>query len=209
MALLQVESVSVVFGGLAALTDVSMTLDAGMVRSVIGPNGAGKTTLFNAITGYEQPRDGVVRLDGQSINHLPAYQRARIGLRRTFQNGGMFGDMTVLENVMVGADRSGKSSIVASCSACRVTGRSERRRVAAAREMLARVGLDRLEQTRVRDLSFGQQRMVEITRALISNLASVVGRTRSGIVAGGARDAGGRRCANSQARGWRCCWSSM
>ena len=168
MALLEVETVSVVFGGLAALTDVSLAVEAGTVHAVIGPNGAGKTTLFNAISGYEQPRSGSVRFDGDLITGLPAHRISRLGLRRTFQNGGMFAEMTVLENVMVGADRSTRSTIPGVLFWLPSDRAAERRAVAASRDMLARVGIERIEQTRVRDLSFGQQRMVEITRALIS-----------------------------------------
>jgi branched-chain amino acid transport system ATP-binding protein len=168
MALLQVESVGVVFGGLAALTDVSLAVEAGTVCAVIGPNGAGKTTLFNAISGYERPQTGEVRLDGRAVTGLPPHAISRLGLRRTFQNGGLFGDMTVLENVMVGADRATRSSIPGVLLALARDRRAERGAVAASRAMLARVGIDRLEQARVRDLSFGQQRLVEITRALIS-----------------------------------------
>lgn len=168
MALLDVQAISVVFGGLAALTDVSLSVQAGTVHAVIGPNGAGKTTLFNAISGYERPRSGTVHFDGQPITGLPAHRISRLGLRRSFQNGGMFAEMTVLENVMVGADRTTRSSIPGVLLRLPGDRAAERQAVAASREMLARVGIDRIEQTRVRDLSFGQQRMVEITRALIS-----------------------------------------
>ena len=168
MARLEVEAVSVVFGGLAALTDVSLAVEAGTICAVIGPNGAGKTTLFNAISGYERPRTGAVRLDGRLLTGLPPHAISRLGLRRTFQNGGMFGEMTVLENVMVGADRATRSSIPGMIFGLRRDRRAERNAVAESRAMLARTGIDRLEQTRVRDLSFGQQRLVEITRALIS-----------------------------------------
>jgi branched-chain amino acid transport system ATP-binding protein len=168
VALLEVETVSVVFGGLAALTEVSLALEAGTICAVIGPNGAGKTTLFNAISGYERPRAGTVRLDGRVLSGLPPHAISRLGLRRTFQNGGVFGEMTVLENVMVGADRATRSSIPGVLFAFRHDRREERRAIAESRAMLARAGIDRLEQTRMRDLSFGQQRLVEITRALIS-----------------------------------------
>jgi branched-chain amino acid transport system ATP-binding protein len=168
MALLEVEAISVVFGGLAALTDVSLRVEAGTVCAVIGPNGAGKTTLFNAISGYERPRDGVVRLDGRAITGLPSHAISHLGLRRTFQNGGVFGEMTVLENVMVGADRTTRSTVPGVLFGLPGARREERRAVTQSRAMLARVGIDRLAQARLRDLSFGQQRLVEITRALIS-----------------------------------------
>ncbi len=168
MARLEVESVSVVFGGLAALTDVSLAVEEGTICAVIGPNGAGKTTLFNAISGYDRPRTGAERPDGRRRTGLPPPAISRLGLRRTFQNGGMFGEMTVLENVMVGADRATRSSIPGMLFGLRRDRRAERGAVAESRAMLARAGIGRLEQTRVRDLSFGQQRLMEITRALIS-----------------------------------------
>jgi branched-chain amino acid transport system ATP-binding protein len=168
MTLLAVESVSVVFGGLTALREVSLNVEAGTVCAVIGPNGAGKTTLFNAISGYEQPRAGMVRLADQPITGLPPHAISRLGLRRTFQNGGVFGEMTVLENVMVGADRGTHSSVPGVLFGLSWHRREERRTVADSHAMLARVGIDRLAQARMRDLSFGQQRLVEITRALIS-----------------------------------------
>jgi branched-chain amino acid transport system ATP-binding protein len=168
MTLLRVEDIGVVFGGLAALTDVSLSVEAGTVHAIIGPNGAGKTTLFNAISGYETPHKGSVALDGQPIAGLPAHAIARLGLRRTFQNGGLFGEMTVLENVMVGADRRTESRVWGILAALRSDRAAERRAAAEARAMLDRAGIRRLEDTRLRDLSFGQQRVVEIARALIS-----------------------------------------
>lgn len=168
MALLEVETVSVVFGGLAALTDVSLQVAGGTVCAVIGPNGAGKTTLFNAITGYEQPRSGAVRLDGQELTGLKPHAIARLGLRRTFQNGGVFDEMTVLENVLVGADRATRSSSPGVVFGLWRDRGEERRAVVAARAMLEQTGIARLEGARLRELSFGQQRLVEITRALIA-----------------------------------------
>lgn len=168
MPLLEVESVSLMFGGLAALSDVSLTAEPGTVRAVIGPNGAGKTTLFNAISGYERPQQGTIRLGGVVVTGQPPHAIGRLGLRRTFQNGGIFGEMTVLENVMIGFDRETGSSIPGVLFGLSGSRQAERRAVADSLAMLARVGIERLTQARARDLSFGQQRLVEITRALIS-----------------------------------------
>jgi len=168
MPLLQVEAVSVMFGGLAALTDVSLTVEAGTIRAVIGPNGAGKTTLFNAISGYERPQEGTIKLGDRVVTGQTPHAIARLGLRRTFQNGGIFGEMTVLENVTVGADRRTSSTIPGVLFGLRRDRNAERQAVADSLAMLGRIGIERLAQTRVRDLSFGQQRLVEITRALIS-----------------------------------------
>jgi branched-chain amino acid transport system ATP-binding protein len=168
MPLLEVEAVSLMFGGLAALTEVSLTVEAGTVRAVIGPNGAGKTTLFNAISGYERPQQGTIKLGGAVVTGRPPHAVARLGLRRTFQNGGIFGEMTVLENVMVGADRGTGSSIPGVLFGLPGARRAERRAVSDSVAMLAQVGIERLAHAQARDLSFGQQRLVEITRALIS-----------------------------------------
>ncbi|HET6605789.1 MAG TPA: ABC transporter ATP-binding protein [Rhodopila sp.] len=169
MSLLQVETVSLRFGGLAALTDVSLTVDVGTIRAVIGPNGAGKTSLFNAISGYERPQQGTIRLGETVVTGQKPHLISQLGLRRTFQNGGIFPEMTVLENVMVGADRTTSSGVLGILFALPGDRRAERDAVAESRKMLARVGIERLADVRARDLSFGQQRLVEITRALISH----------------------------------------
>jgi branched-chain amino acid transport system ATP-binding protein len=168
MPLLQIETVSLRFGGLAALSEVSLSVEAGTIRAVIGPNGAGKTSLFNAISGYERPQQGTIRLGDVAVTGRPPHVISQLGLRRTFQNGGIFGEMTVLENVMVGADRATRSGLPGVLFALPKDRRAERDALADCRGMLARVGIERLADVRARDLSFGQQRLVEITRALIS-----------------------------------------
>jgi branched-chain amino acid transport system ATP-binding protein len=168
MALLEVERLSVTFGGLAALSEVSLAVPAGTVCAVIGPNGAGKTTLLNAIAGYVRPGSGWVRMNGRDITALRPFAIARQGLRRTFQNGGVWGEMTVLENILVGADHTAKSGLPGILFGFARDRRAERRAVAEAREMLTRAGIAGLEEKQARDLSFGQQRLVEISRALVS-----------------------------------------
>ena len=111
MSLLQLEGVSVAFAGLKALTQVSFTLEAGQIAAIIGPNGAGKTTLFNAITGYVRPTAGTVSFKQQDIAGMPPHKISALGMRRTFQNGGAFASMTVLENVLTGLNQQTASSV--------------------------------------------------------------------------------------------------
>ncbi len=168
MALLEVEGLSVAFGGLAALSGVSLAVSAGTVYAIIGPNGAGKTTLLNAVAGYVRPASGRIRIDGRDTTDLAPHAIARQGLRRTFQNGGVWGEMTVLENILVGVDHDAQSGLLGILFGFGRDRRTERRAVAEARAILARAGLAGIEDKRVRDLSFGQQRVIEISRALVS-----------------------------------------
>lgn len=169
MALLEVERLSVAFGGLAALSEVSLTVPEGTIYAIIGPNGAGKTTLLNTIAGYVRPGSGFVRVNGRDVTGLPPHAIARQGLRRTFQNGGVWGEMTVLENILVGVDQGVKSGLVGTLFGLFRDRRAERQAVAEARSMLASTGLTEIADKRARDLSFGQQRLIEISRALVSH----------------------------------------
>src|SRR5258705_457177 len=111
-ALLTIESLGMRFGGLAALDDVSFTMDDRSITSVIGPNGAGKTTLFNCVTGMYQPTSGRVLLSGEDITGQAAHQVSRHGVARTFQNLALFGGLTVMDNLVVGTYRQGKSGLL-------------------------------------------------------------------------------------------------
>jgi branched-chain amino acid transport system ATP-binding protein len=166
MTLLQLDGVSVSFAGLNALTDVSFSLEAGQIGAVIGPNGAGKTTLFNAITGYVRPRAGTVRFGGRDLTGMPPHRISALGMRRTFQNGGVFGSMTVLENVLTGLNQQTASPALGIVFGLPGARRAEAQALARAWELLGLMGLTELADRVASDLSSGQQRIVEITRAL-------------------------------------------
>jgi branched-chain amino acid transport system ATP-binding protein len=164
--LLELRNVSVHFSGVRALTDVSFCAYPGEVRAVIGPNGAGKTTLFNAVTGYVEPTSGQILFRGDEIQGLLPHVVSAHGIRRTFQNGGLFGDITVLENVLCGYHTRIDSGFLGLLLGGRAAAAAEREAVARARALLDFMGIRELENRTAKDLSGGQQRMVEITRAL-------------------------------------------
>jgi branched-chain amino acid transport system ATP-binding protein len=167
--LLSLTDVSVGFGGLVALSGVSLTVAAGEVVAVIGPNGAGKTTLFNAITGFVPLARGRIDLKGERIDGLYPHEISEMGVRRTFQNGGLCAHLTVIENVLAGLHSKiagNQLSIVLGLPSAR---RAEREAVARARQLLAMLGIERLAGELASDISGGQQRMVEIVRAIATN----------------------------------------
>jgi branched-chain amino acid transport system ATP-binding protein len=153
---LEIEAVSVRFGGLAALSEVSVNTAEGAITGLIGPNGAGKTTLFNVVTGMQRPNAGVVRLDGRDVRGLSSYRRARLGLGRTFQRLELFGSLTVAENIGVAAS-IGNRGIVKARS--KVLGEIRE-------EILERVGLTPVANERADTLPTGTGRLVELARAL-------------------------------------------
>jgi ABC-type branched-subunit amino acid transport system ATPase component len=167
MKIIEVDGLDVQFAGLKALDDVSFSFDAGMVCALIGPNGAGKTTLFNAISGYVRPATGAVRLGGRSITGMSAHQVAARGVRRTFQNGGIFPTLTVLENVLCGLQEAIRNSLPGLALRLPKDRRAEIAATNSAIEMLEKMGLAGLAEREAKELSFGQQRRVEIARALI------------------------------------------
>ncbi len=164
--ILTTEQLSVEFGGLKALSGVSIRVGEGEILSVIGPNGAGKTTFFNAITGTCKPSGGEVYLHGERITGRASHEIARLGVARSFQNLKPFAEMSVMENILVGRDihfRSGLLSAVLKSAACRD---EEQRHLGRARELVEFVGLERRRATLARDLTYGEQKMLEIARAL-------------------------------------------
>lgn len=165
-ALLSVEGLSISFGGLKAVNDVSFTVQPGEITSVIGPNGAGKTTLFNMISGVYQAGQGRVVLGGEDVTGMAPHLLARRGMSRTFQNLQIFQSMTVLENAIAGYHLQERGPVLADLFNLP----SSRRRAAAAqagaRELLARVGLDRAAEREAGNLSYGALKRLEIARAL-------------------------------------------
>jgi branched-chain amino acid transport system ATP-binding protein len=166
-ALLEVRGISVRFGGLQALDCVSFDVPGTGVTAVIGPNGAGKTTLFNTISGLQVPDSGSVTFDGDNLTRRPAFARA--GMGRTFQIVALFGEMTVLENVLVGFQRRFRGGLAAAALGSRALARQERAAQADARALLDRMGLTRFASRPAASLPLGQQRLVELARALASD----------------------------------------
>ena len=166
MALLDVNNLTKNFGGLTAVGDVTMHLNDGELVGLIGPNGAGKTTLFNLLTGVYEPSEGSVTLDGTVLNGKKPYKIASLGLSRTFQNIRLFKDMTVLENVLVGMANQNKSHVLASFLRLPNFYQSEEELRQKALNLLAIFKLDEEADTLAKNLPYGQQRCLEIVRAL-------------------------------------------
>lgn len=164
--LLKLQDVSVNFAGLRALANVTFDAHGGEVRAVIGPNGAGKTTLFNAISGYVPTDSGAIHFKGEPIHDLAPHDISIKGVRRTFQNGGLFPELTALENVLAGLHVHIESSFLGIVLGSRAARDAEREGIAKARRLLDLMDLGAIADQPVKDLSGGQQRMVEIVRTL-------------------------------------------
>ncbi len=167
--LLAVEGLTVRFGGVTAIDGLELTVAENTVHGLIGPNGAGKTTAFNIISGLLPPASGSIFLSGHPIARLPPYRRTALGLARTFQNIRMFQDMTVLENVMTGRHVRTGGALSAILLRSEPFRRAEKEAAAKACELLRLVGLEGAGRRRAGDLSYGDQRRVEIARALASD----------------------------------------
>ena len=166
--LLKVEGVGISFGGLRALQDISLQLGANEILGVIGPNGAGKTTLFNVISGMATPDQGRIMFAGENITRMPAHARTRLGMARTFQNLALFSDMSVIDNVRVGAHVRLKSSLLSAGIRMRSERAEEARSLGDAAGLLDFVGLLPYAGQRAHGLAFGHQRLLEVARALAS-----------------------------------------
>ncbi|MBW2147488.1 MAG: ABC transporter ATP-binding protein [Deltaproteobacteria bacterium] len=164
--LLETVRVTRAFGGLIAVAGVSFRTYAGQIKAIIGPNGAGKTTLFNVINGFIKPTTGDVRLRGRSLRDLAVHQVARLGISRTFQNVQNFGNMTVLENVMVGRHLMTRTGFLGAGLRLQRMRKEEKHTQRKAYEVLARVGLDHRSSELAENLSFGEQRLLELARAM-------------------------------------------
>jgi branched-chain amino acid transport system ATP-binding protein len=163
---LELSAVTMRFGGVTALEDITFRIEPGEILGLIGPNGAGKTTCFNVITGVYPPTAGSVRFQGTDLAGRKRYQITRMGVARTFQNIRLFPEMTALENVMVGADAHHRTSVVSSMLGLPVHRREEREGRERAIELLRRVGIADRGSELARNLPYGYQRRLEIARAL-------------------------------------------
>jgi len=160
------ENLSVAFGGVQALNGVSIAVREGEILSVIGPNGAGKTSLFNTITGTYLPARGRILFRGSEITGRKPHEIARLGIARSFQNLKPFAEMTVLENVLIGLERRFSYGLFATVLRTGKFREEEEERRRSAEELLEFVGLERRRQSLARNLTYGEQKMLEIARAL-------------------------------------------
>jgi branched-chain amino acid transport system ATP-binding protein len=166
MTILEVDRLSITFGGVRAIDGVSMSIASGQVFSIIGPNGSGKTTLLNVVSGVYTPLEGAIRLAGQPVTGLAPDQLARRGLSRTFQNLQIFSRMSVLENVMVGRHRHERTGILADLLHWRSVARQNETTRTAAGAALARIGLADAAASPAGSLAYGALKRLEIARAL-------------------------------------------
>ena len=166
---LKVSGVSKRFGGLQALSDVGITIERGQVYGLIGPNGAGKTTFFNVLTGLYTPDSGSFELGGKPYKPTAVHEVAKAGIARTFQNIRLFAEMTALENVMVGRHIRTHSGVFGAIFRSSGFKQEEARIAARAQELLDYVGVGHFAPYKARTLSYGDQRRLEIARALATD----------------------------------------
>jgi len=167
--LLEVRDVSVRFGGIVALDGVSFAVSRRQMLGLIGPNGAGKTTLFNCLSRLYTPGSGDIRFEGRSILDSPPHRIVEIGISRTFQNLALFGRMSVLDNVQVGAHRRGRSDFLSDALHLPRVVRQDRALEQTAWDLLDYLALREVAHQRVIDLPFGVQKRVELARALAAD----------------------------------------
>jgi branched-chain amino acid transport system ATP-binding protein len=163
---LEVNNITLRFGGVTALDDVSFAIQPGEILGLIGPNGAGKTTCFNVVTGVYKPTAGIVRFQGQPLVGLKRHQITRLGIARTFQNIRLFRSMTALENVMVGADARHSTGVISAVFRLPRHRREEAEGENLALELLRFMGLRSKCDELAANLSYGDQRRLEIARAM-------------------------------------------
>jgi branched-chain amino acid transport system ATP-binding protein len=166
MPLLEVDNVSVTFGGLKAVSNFNFALDQGDLVGLIGPNGAGKTTAFNAVTGVYCPTAGSIRFAGRDIAGLKPFRINRLGVARTFQNIRLFGGLSVLDNVLIGFNQSISHGFVGTVLRTPKHQREDQLHEAEAMELLRTLRLDHRADMIARNLPYGDQRRLEIARAL-------------------------------------------
>ena len=164
--LLQTQDLTMKFGGLTALDAVTFGIKRGEILGLIGPNGAGKTTCFNAITGVYRPTSGTVMFDGAPLGRIKRHEITRRGIARTFQNIRLWGEMTALENVVVGTDARHKTSVPGALFRTPRHRREEKSAIEKAAALLQFVGIAHRGEEKAKNLPYGDQRRLEIARAL-------------------------------------------
>ena len=169
MAVLELDNITVRFGGLTALSELSFSLSSGEILGLIGPNGAGKTTVFNVLTGVYQATSGDVRFENRSILGKRPHQIFSMGVARTFQNIRLFSNMTAIENAMVARHCRSRTGVFGAVLRTGGQKREEAQIRENAFEALKFMGVDRYADTVASNLSYGLQRRLEIARALASN----------------------------------------
>ncbi len=173
-ALLEVHSLLMRFQGITALDNVSFAMEKGSITSLIGPNGAGKTTLFNCVTGMYTPTSGKVSFDGADITGEAAHRVSHHGIARTFQNLALFGGLTVLENLLVGAYRQGSSGLLQGVFMTPRARAEQRAAVANAMEVLEFLGMPETASLMPGEMPYGRQKQVEFARALMQKARLVL-----------------------------------
>jgi branched-chain amino acid transport system ATP-binding protein len=163
---LELRGLTMSFGGLRAVSDLTMHVDKGEIVALIGPNGAGKTTVFNCVTGVFDPQSGRIILEDKEITGRRPHLITRAGVGRTFQNIRLFPNMTALENVLVGADAKSRSGVPGALLRAPRHRREERQAHERARELLEFVGIEKRASELARNLAYGDQRRLEIARAM-------------------------------------------
>ncbi|MFH1085768.1 MAG: ABC transporter ATP-binding protein [Chloroflexota bacterium] len=163
---IEIEHLTMLFGGLRAVSDFGMAVPEGGLYGLIGPNGAGKTTVFNMVTGLYIPTEGAIRFNGQDITSLLPYQITRLGIARTFQNIRLFQNLTVLDNVRIASHTHAGYGLAEAITRLGRFGRRERQVTRDTQEFLAVFGLQDRQMELAKNLPYGEQRRLEIARAL-------------------------------------------
>src|ERR1022692_4015845 len=165
---LDIQAVTVRFGGVTALEDVSLTAAPRQVTGIIGPNGAGKTTLLNVLCGFVKPDAGTIQFDGRELTGLRPHRLARLGIARTLQGGGLFSGLSVVENVMVGASSQARAGFWTALFGLPWSDRDERMLRDRALQMLDQVGVVDLADSKPETLAYGLRKRVALARALVA-----------------------------------------
>jgi branched-chain amino acid transport system ATP-binding protein len=169
MNIMELSNVSIRFGGLTAVDHLNIVVNAGEILALIGPNGAGKSTVFNIITGIYKPSQGSILFMGEELIGTAPYNIAKKGITRTFQSIRLFSELTVFENVMIGAHTCGRAGLWHALTRSSLMRSEEKELLGKTQETLSFLGLYEKKEEKAKNLSYGEQRRLEIARALVSS----------------------------------------